>query len=249
MTFNHALLEAILEIRWGQSSTGEIQLNPQLFDILAQKFARYASNKHFDLIEPVNPEIPNFIPHFVKFRYRKSAESWPCYQLGLGIFTINQTAEQYDEQKFVNDISDGLEIFTSSIEERIESIVNTLTINLKYQYRFDKSPEDDPFDKLESIIGVKLYFPDKFKSEAQRIEHINLNFGLICQSPSKTTAQIIVQNVLFDGTPGILVECNAESKAINFFKGKPEFAQSLTSWVNDAIGFQNSIYEQLMERK
>ena len=94
---NAPLIEAIFELRWGELSPGNFSYTDEESSMLPLHISIAASKHGFDFIETQsNPPFPFFVTH----RFRKSENSWPCIQLGTGIFTVNQVNDNYNWEEF-----------------------------------------------------------------------------------------------------------------------------------------------------
>ncbi len=109
------LIESIIEIRWGEhkiepNKPVEFKFSAEDTDFFPGQFHSIANSYGFVFVERINKDVPPFIPHVVRYRFRRTEGTWPCYQIGLGIFTVNQVNEGYNWGTFKKDILTGLEM-------------------------------------------------------------------------------------------------------------------------------------------
>lgn len=132
---NAPLIEAIFEIKWGdiqQPSPNEHRYEEKLSNsqLLPGQLSSVASSKGYPFTETLtnNPPLP-FLP---RFRYRNSITSWPCFQLGTGIFTVNQIKEGYSGHVFKDSVIQGLQMLEAVLPNSLASLP-LISIELKYQ--------------------------------------------------------------------------------------------------------------------
>ena len=104
---NAPLVEVIFEIKWGKTTQKEhellIEFTQEEQSLMPGKFQLHAENVGFSFLEVLKNQPP--LPHLVKYRYREKPGSYPLYQLGNGVFAINQTDFEdykYDWEWFMN---------------------------------------------------------------------------------------------------------------------------------------------------
>ena len=249
MTDHFPLVEAIFELRWGERTPGSFSFSKQDTDVYYQKLAMQAGAHGFSCIESPNPDTP-LVPHLVKYRYRKEANTWPCYQAGLGLFTVNQVLDGYDRNMFLNDIENGIQMWIKSIGDNLKQVSDTLKVNLRYQNAFYTHRDVDALERLEKILGVKVIFPEKYSAGLGRFNSIGMRFGISCETPSKSNAHISINDAVIEGRPGLLIETSVESRYCDIVDGSADNADNIKeqveAWINSAYVFQKNNYKQLM---
>ena len=92
---NKPLIEAILEIRWGQDG----QPDPAYPLIVGRLYERLRTQ--YPAIEdlPIVAVPPEITVHQVRHRFRKTKDGWPLVQVGPGVLTVNDT-EAYRWREF-----------------------------------------------------------------------------------------------------------------------------------------------------
>ena len=94
------LIEAIFEIRWGSPQPAKGGMVNWNFDdedtsFFVGQFHGVAKARGYSTVERPNPTGLS-IPHVVTHRFRPKPNVWPCYQIGLGIATVNQINDGYE---------------------------------------------------------------------------------------------------------------------------------------------------------
>ena len=73
-------------------------------------------------------------PFLISHRFRPAPETWPCYQIGPGIFTVNVTNKEYAQKRwdgFMDALRDGLLTFEASHPAGIQQL-RFVNVNLIY---------------------------------------------------------------------------------------------------------------------
>jgi len=124
---NAPLLEVIAEIRWKLQSLQAIPdaaIDPY-FEDFEIEFHRQIQAEGYTYREEIIPEdIPReFTGGQPMYRYRKAANSWPLFQVGQGIFTVNMVPEpEYS----------GWSQFYPIVEKEIKVLFETYPLAQKY---------------------------------------------------------------------------------------------------------------------
>jgi uncharacterized protein (TIGR04255 family) len=164
---NAPLIEAIFEIRWGNFKIDPVSKGQELFfprdeiDFFFGKFRTIAESIGYSYVERVLPEEAPLIPHFVCFRFRKSPNTWPCYQIGLGVFTTNQVTDGYDWEKFKQDIINGIDYLDRGHPLGLEKLP-FIRIELRYRDGLLFRPQESPIDFLNKNMELELKLPSEF---------------------------------------------------------------------------------------
>ncbi|EJG0729933.1 hypothetical protein CGH92_07565 [Vibrio parahaemolyticus] len=249
MKKDYPLVEAIFELRWGEVAPGHFRYSNQgaSGDVFLQKFTMQAMKAGYEHVEKVVDSDISPIPHRAYYRFRKQDGQWPCLQIGLGVFTVNQTAEEYCKETFLKDIEEGINAWRFTLGEDIQEVLDTLTIILRYQDFFPENEDQTEVQKLEDYFGISLTFPEKFADSAHRINSIDLSFSLKCESPDASMANISFKNAISGSKKGILADTVVFTKYNALVHGQSDIKQSIRNWIEDAHGFQIRTFEQLME--
>lgn len=123
---NAPLQEVIFEVKWALDVNEKTnQAYDKGFDLAAGKFSGIVQ-KNFPVVKRKIPdEIPNnLLNSQTVYQYKTGENKWPVLQLGPGIFTVNDTDENYDwEMTYFPLINDG-----------IKWLENAYIKDLSYQY-------------------------------------------------------------------------------------------------------------------
>jgi len=243
------LIEAILELRWGEVSIGSFQFNDDDQQLFAGKISAVASSSGFSHVEHINPG-PNF-PGNVSYRFRSSENAWPCYQVGLGIFTVNQIDKGYEWQSFYSAIEKGLEMFDAAGPNKLAAIKDTLVLILRYQDAFVKDNEDENLeDYLSTKFHIEAGLPDSFFNNTyvnNGINAINCQFHIESVKP-KGEVILKVASGIISGQPGILLETLNITKASNIFGDKEVTVEDILTWLNEAHDVQKHSFANVVKQ-
>jgi uncharacterized protein (TIGR04255 family) len=248
---NPPLIEAICELHWGETHPGQFNFSQEEQSLFPMKFASFANTKGFKIQELVpNGAPPNVpLPSLVSYRYRKSHNTWPCYQTGLGVFTVNQLADGYDWNTFKADISNGIDIFTSSIEDKLSSVIDTGKIQLKYQDAFYLDGEENVEEFLQSTFNIKASLPASFleKDEIKsNYSAINFTTSIDVTDP-KCTIHIIIASVIFGSRPGLLLETIITSNISDLDVDASTIQEKINVWIESAHQLQKHSFSTLIK--
>ncbi|MFS1974606.1 TIGR04255 family protein [Vibrio splendidus] len=250
MKKKYPLVEAIFELRWGEVAPNQFRYNDHRAsgDVFLQKFSIQAFKLGYEVVEKVAHNDTQPLPHHAHYRFRKSEDQWPCLQIGLGVFTVNQVALGYKKEEFHKTIEEGIMAWRSTLGPDIEDVLDTLTILLRFQDFFPEDNEMSEIEKLENSFGIKLSFPDKFASNAERINNLEMNFSLKCESPEASMASISFKKALSNANvKGTLADTVVYTKYNAIVKDPNDIKNDITKWIEEAHRFQSQTYGQLMD--
>lgn len=243
------LMEAIIEIRWGKHKLEPnkpvvFEFPPEDTDFFPGQFRDVSKSRGFDFHERVNIEFPPLIPHVVKYRFRRAKGLWPCYQIGLGVFTVNQVNEGYDWITFRKDILTGLEMLDKGHPVGLGSLP-LIGIEMRYQDGFIFSQNETPSQFLDDKLNIKFGLPeDFFKSTSiQKIvrEH-NINFSINVSRPEGVLLIKLTEG-LINAQPGFIMETTVRSAD----KSKPTSnIDSIETWLEEAHDIQKYTFKTLI---
>ena len=86
---------------------------------------------------------------------------WPCYQIGVGTFTVNQINEGYGWGTFKLDVIDGLKVLDKGHPLGLSGL-SRYGIELRYQDGFPFGEGQTPVQFLESNMQIKFGLPSEF---------------------------------------------------------------------------------------
>lgn len=157
------LVEAIVEIRWGRTeknSGGNVLFNFDKEDtnFFPGQFHGVAAKNGFVFVETINEHL---LPHLVNYRFRKNPDVWPCYQIGLGLFTINQINNGYDWETYKQDVIAGIEMLNEGHPLTLEKLLIN-SAELRYQDAFFLEEDESPSEFLRKKLNIGFKAPDEF---------------------------------------------------------------------------------------
>jgi len=159
------LIEAIVEIRWGNldknadhPDTIALTFSKEDINFFPGQFHGIAAKNGFTFVETINePQIP----HLVNYRFRKHENTWPCYQIGLGLFTVNQINNGYEWNTFKQDVLAGLQMLDEGHPLTISKLP-IIYIELRYQDGFFFEENESPSEFLQKKMNFSFNPPDPF---------------------------------------------------------------------------------------
>lgn len=188
---NAPLVEVIFEIKWGRAEQHDngltLQFSQEEISLMPGKFQVAASDAGFDVHELVKNQPP--IPHVVKYRFRKNPQGYPLYQLGDGIFTLNQLdvdGFDYDWEVFKRDLVIGISLLEKSYPFAIKELP-IIDIQLRYRDIIALEPNLCSLDIISNKLNIGLLkVPDSLKDNKYiSTEHpsSSLTFQFDCSKP------------------------------------------------------------------
>lgn len=245
------LIEVIFELRWGEvlkSSANkalEIHFTSHDKDLFPGKFHNLAESKGFTTFEEVNTGLPVAIPHTVTRRYRKSPNKWPCYQTGLGIFTVNQTNEGYKWGDFKQDALKGLEMLNKANSIDVDNFP-AIGAELRYQDGFFLEEGETPHQFLKKKIALEFSTPSALLENEYLgpiIKGNSIEFYLDIMRPIGVLIFSLKQ-ALINGQEGFVMETIVRSAD----KNTPKFGVvSLGEWLEDAHNIQKHVFRTMID--
>lgn len=239
------LIEAIFEMRWGklQKPVG-FQFPPDDVDFFPGQFRNVAISYEFRHIEEINKGLPGIIPHIVRYRFRKAENLWPCYQIGLGVFTVNQVNEGYNWETFRGSVLQGLRILNEGHPVGLERLPG-FGIEMRYQdgFLFDKgeTPLNFLSDKLNINFGLVKEFYE-FPSITKDVRDHKIEFNIHVVKP-KGILIISLMEGLINGQAGFIMNTIVRS----FEESMPAFTiDSIENWLEEAHNIQRHTFKTLI---
>jgi len=242
------LIEAIFELRWGEVTPGELTYTQEEQSLFAGKVSASAASKGFTRSEILKQsEIPVSLPMTVSHRFRKAENEWPCYQVGLGIFTANQVADGYSWLSFKKAIGTGIKICNQAEPEQLNSVKDTLKITLRYQDAFSPGAKKTVKEYLNEHFNIEAGLPESFmenESLDDKEGSVNIQFNTNTNTP-KGNIGIKIANAVIGGRPGLLLETVVTSRAKDAIDGALS-EEALLSWVEKAHMLQKHSFRTLV---
>lgn len=252
-TFSNApLIEVIFELRWGKFIKDEsnaklgIQFTQEENQLFFGQFKSIAESKGFRHIERINSKIVNPLPHVVTYRFRKLPNTWPCYQIGLGIFTVNQVVEEYDWNSFKNSCLSGIELLDDGHPLGLEGLSQQkIGTQLQYQDAFTFSEDEGSTEFLKTKLNIGFETPQGFIENDNFLSEVNgiqFSFDIHVKEP-KGILNITAQEGLINNDPGIILNTILRSSDSD----TPELTEhGIGEWLHKGHAVQKYAFESLI---
>ncbi len=243
------LIEAIVEMRWGKSKHSangptEFHFPPEDTEFFPGQFFNVAAKKGFIHVERINKEVPSAIPHIVRYRFRRKENTWPVYQIGLGLFVANQAKDGYDWDIFFEDIKQGLGILDEGHPVGLSKLP-AIGIEMRYQDGFLLEDGETPSDFLTKKLNIGFTQPKKFiesPSFKGMAQCKNITFTIESVRP-KGLIMVNVIESLINGKKGMVMDTMVRSTD----DSKPNFdMESLSVWLEEAHNIQSHAFKTLI---
>jgi uncharacterized protein (TIGR04255 family) len=164
------LKEVLLEIHWDLDfNADEKILIDKGFDEAALNFTN-ACQQEFKEVELLKPSSipPSAFIHRVTHRFFKIRNQHPLYQLGPGVFTINDNNKNYEWTEFRKMIENGISCLNASYEKEL------VPSKIELRYIDSVSPyclnNESKFDFIEEHLGLII---DQKGIWAERLDKID----------------------------------------------------------------------------
>lgn len=242
---NPPLIEAIFELRWGEVSPGRFQYHQNEESLFAGMFSASAKNKGFVVVENIQNNLS--LPMAISHRFRKQQDTWPCFQVGLGIFTINQTKEQYNWDSFKNSIKIGLEVFNNTDSSLINSIKDSLSVSLRYQDAFFPGETEVIEQFLEKHFNINFGLPSSFlDNENLNGKHHSVGFNVeVGLEKPQGVVKITIAKAIINDKPGLIMETVVHSKAKEVINNDIKYTD-LLEWADQAHDIQQHAFKTII---
>lgn len=163
------LVEVVTQIRWGVAESNESgEFSHYVFSkteetALPDVFARVLAEAGFGVVEDFAPGYAD-VQFSASRRYRRDPGQWPAYQSGLGVFTINQSNDDYDWEKYKADVLRGFELLLEALKEFYVTPPPFIGAELLYLDVFPVEGDQNPYEFLRKKFKVRSAPPKEFLS-------------------------------------------------------------------------------------
>ena len=250
------LIEAWLEVRWGQvkvdpaTQEKEYSFPGEEIDFFFGQFKMIADSDGLSHVERVFPEFAPPIPHVVVFRFREGPNIWPCFQIGRGVFTVNQINDGYNWPKFKKDMLRGIEYLHKANPLKIEKLP-IIDIQLRYRDGFLFKTSESPIDFLNKNMEMSFKLPpDLFNKDFIMSNPSNINLGFTLNTVVPVGSVIInLRKGAINAQPGFIMDTVTR---ITSDEIKKECADRLnleyiSSWLEEAHVIQQHCFNTLID--
>ncbi len=243
---NPPLIETIFQLNWGEVSPGKFSYTQEEQTLFAGKISAAAAVHGYKVVEiVVQQPIP--MPFVVTHRFRKNDDQWPCFQVGLGVFTVNQTKEGYSWKSFKKSIEAGFDIFNEADSEKLAQISNSLSVSLLYNDAF--FPENDVSTEryLKDHFNINADLPDNFLNNSnidRNKSDVDINIKIETKTP-KGSVSIKIANAIINDQPGLLMQTIVHSKIADIITICNK--ESALEWIEQAHDIQKHSFDTLIQ--
>lgn len=241
------LIEIIFELHWEYTNSKKQQkIIEEERSFFAGQFKSVAKAEGFGYIEPLSIPVP--IPHVVTHRFREAENTWPCYQIGNGIFAVNITNEFYNSwSEFKNVILKGLELLDDGHPLGLADLPISGT-ELRYIDGLTFSEGEESIDFINEKLQIAINIPDNL-SNHPCIDSDNINtqiiFAFDCNEPNGKLIFQLEQGTI-NGRNGLLATTVVRSIKEHSPANSKE---AIDSWLENAHKVQKHFFENIIEPK
>lgn len=244
---NPPLLEAIFELRWGEHTPGEFKYTNDDQSLFAGKVNALAFINGYKYTEILGESSSPMFPMTPTHRYRKAENTWPCFQAGLGLFTVNQVTQGYSWQGFKQSIKEGLRVFDEAGPHKIKTNKDSLVLILRYQDAFFPEKGNSAEKFLSETFHISTSLPKKFLSKdtvKEEIVAVNCQYTIKSLEP-KGEVIVKVASAIINDKPGFLLETLVVSKVSMDFKTNID-PETILEWLDKAHDLQKHSFDTLV---
>ena len=245
------LLEAVFELRWGQKDTNQYTFTADEQNLLAGQLSNSAQKSNYLIMQDLNPNLPK-LPHIVRYRFLQQEDILsPAFQLGLGIFTINQIKEGYKWESFKKTINSNIKILKEANQSHFESIKETARVILNYQNIFFLNKDDKIEDFFERNFNLKYTLPKEILKNENICDEFNgdisTSFTLNSLNPIGQI-RVLITTGMINGEKGFVFTISLESKVSNFIEKHQNLDEAISLWCEKSHSNIKYIFETMLRR-
>ncbi len=244
------LIEVIFEMRWGSVPAsvkgGRQEINFEFpveeADMLPGRFQTELRSLGFNTVE--RPNQMQQMPHVVMHRFREAPNKWPCYQLGLGIFTANQINDGYKWETFEDTVIKGLTALKSVHETGLSGLQN-VGIELRYQDGFVLADGESHASFLDKKLNIQFDVSKDFADSEKFGGGVEIQ-KLVFKSEVKQPLGIIIVTLdpgFINGKSGFIMNTIVRSSITE----QEKILNRLKTWLNEAHEIQRHAFATLID--
>ena len=198
---NAPLKEVLFELRWNLDFIPSQRIfDDPGFDQAAMAFNSSCKQdfKKSVILKPSSIPITAFA-HQVTHRFFKGEEQYPLYQLGPGVFTVNDNNKNYKWHDFKKLIVNGIICLRNSFDK--ELVINRVELRYIDSVDINCLGDNDKFEFMHKHLNIKIE-PYEFvsgKLEGLRVdrkfevnETMNLNLSIATGVDRETTKDVAI---------------------------------------------------------
>jgi uncharacterized protein (TIGR04255 family) len=244
------LLEVATQVRWGVAERGEdneflrYHFTHEEETQLPADLSRVFSEAGFAHVDPIFPELSD-VQFAVSQRYRPDPDGWPVYQSGLGVFTVHESNDNYDWEKYKQDTLRGLELLTDTLLPYYPEGIPFVGIELLYTDRFllDEGEEPDAF--LKKKLALRYRIPNEFGSAPfikQGFSSASLSFEMNLTEPDGSIGVAIQYADVFSRPAYIM-----DTRVLSVGAAAEYTPHGFATWMEAAHRVQQHAFRTLIE--
>jgi len=245
---NAPLLEVICEIRWQLQSFGAVPhlLADPFFDDFLEEASKRADQEGFSHLERLQPsDVPREVrPHLVEQRFRPSQDTWPLFQIGPGVFSVNATPPYGGWRSFRQVIENCVDILLSSypVASRYLKISR---LELRYINAFDRKNYQSvsSHDFFSNYFQIKPSVPDDFLAKFAGTgspRETELAVVTPLNTPADSEARLALSKGTNRGIPSYIAE---NIVRVQREKPAPMVSAEIMEWLDQAHEVTNASFE------
>lgn len=244
------LLEVATQIRWGNiqhAENGEparyvysASEQAELPEALSEAF----SSAGFNHREAVAKELQD-VPFAVSQRYRQEVDSWPVYQSGLGVFSVNESNDNYDWNTYKAYVLRGIDLLSAALSAYYPEGVPFIGMEMTYVDRFllDEGERPDAF--LMKKLSLQYTVPPAFTGAPfieSGLSAASLSFDVNVNQPQGRLS-VALDYVDFSGRSGYIMNTSVLSLGSEI-----DYTQAgIAEWLEAAHTVQSHAFHTLIE--
>lgn len=246
---NPPLIEAIFVLQWGEVAPRQFVYTQDEQTLFTGKISASASSNGYKITENIQQNQGFMMPKLVSHRFRKYKNSYPCFQVGLGIFTINQVKDNYNWSSFKESIKTGLEIYSEAEPNKLNDIKDTLSLSLHYQDAFFPENNISTEEYLKEYFHVNAGLPESFfeNTEINRSK-IGINMAINVETLNPKGAIVVsIANAIINDQSGLLMDTIVQSKVKDDFNGEAVGINEIMAWLEQAHNLQRHSFKNIVK--
>jgi uncharacterized protein (TIGR04255 family) len=231
------LLEVIFELSWKTDTPQEQEkfqfLLGDMYTKLKDKYPQ-----RFNLVQTpfAGVEIPlDVFNNKPVYRFRKTENSYPIYQLGPGLLSVNTINETYIWEDFEQEILNVFAKFKESYDFNSSSFNMALKFLDFYAFDFNN---DDANDFLKDNLHLQI--THSMQSEKHKPSFVNFATGHEEENIGQFNFSIN-RGVTHQKSEGFLVETNLVNKMIL------DSNTDISSWLKDAHEYLSRVFKNMTQ--
>lgn len=240
------LIEALVQLKWKlEEVPPHMPLDPAYPLFVGFFYEKVKEHYPFKETLPASQIPDHLTPHVVKYRFRKSKDSWPLVQVGPGIAALNFT-ENYNWNIFFKSAKDFFPKLLNAYEAGGEiGKPNFSEILLRYINAVEFGYlRNNIIEYLASKLNVDIQLPGEIINSPNRNgipSSLRLEITVPIKKPLGSVSLLFASGTKHE-KPAVVWELNIRSAAENV----PQDKDAFRSWITEAHEFAESCFFALI---